>query len=292
MLGWLVCNEFLQMNKFNELHQWFVEAAKKRGVHLLIMTNAQVLVGCFESVLEQEKPDFVLFWDKDIRLAQALEQYGIRVFNSSKAIEICDDKSFTYLTLKKANLLMPKTILSPMTYDNIGYTNFDFLDIVCRELGFPLILKECFGSFGKQVYMIRNLEELQAKLIECGTKPVLFQEYVETSFARDIRIQVVGDQVVAAMYRYSQSDDFRANISNGGKMRDYQPTQEQKEVAIACCREIGLDFAGVDLLFGENETPLVCEVNSNAHFKNIFDCTSVNVADCIMEYIIEQIRMG
>jgi glutathione synthase/RimK-type ligase-like ATP-grasp enzyme len=87
------------------------------------------------------------------------------------------------------------------------------------------------------------------------------------------------------MFRYSESGDFRANLSIGGKMMSYEPSEKQKELAIRCCEIIGLDFAGVDLLYGEGEEPIVCEVNSNAHFKNIFDCTGVNAADAIMEHI-------
>lgn len=87
------------------------------------------------------------------------------------------------------------------------------------------------------------------------------------------------------MYRYSDSGDFRANISNGGKMKQYEPTKQQVKLAIDCVKAIGLDFAGVDLLFDEDEEPIVCEVNSNAHFKNIYDCTGVNVAEHIIEYI-------
>ena len=54
-------------------------------------------------------------------------------------------------------------------------------------------------------------------------------------------------------------------------------------------RPLGLDFAGVDILFGEEEEPILCEVNSNAHFKNIYDCTGINVADAIISYILEQL---
>ena len=53
---------------------------------------------------------------------------------------------------------------------------------------------------------------------------------------------------------------------------------------------MNLDFAGVDILFGENDEPILCEVNSNAHFKNILDCTGVNVAQCILDYIIGDIK--
>lgn len=289
VVGWLIYNEFLQTEKFNEHFSWFIHAAKDNNIELTVKTNAMLLVGNLDEVLQKGKPDFILFWDKDIRLAQALEMKGLPVFNNSKAIEICDDKSYTYLILKQDNIPVPKTIVSPMTYENIGYTNYTFLDSVMEELDFPIVVKECYGSFGKQVYLVHNYDELLQKVKDCGMRPLLFQQYVTTSFARDIRIQVVGNRVVAAMYRYSDNGDFRANISNGGKMKYYQPTREQEILAIRCCKTIGLDFAGVDLLFGEGEDPLVCEVNSNAHFKNIYDCTGINVAEHMIDYIINQL---
>ena len=110
------------------------------------------------------------------------------------------------------------------------------------------------------------------------------QEFIEGSKGRDIRIHVVGNQVITAMERKNDKD-FRANITNGGTMKKYVPNEEECEMAISICRELKLDFAGVDLLFGEDGEPILCEVNSNAHFKNIYDCTNVNVADAIMEYI-------
>ena len=51
-------------------------------------------------------------------------------------------------------------------------------------------------------------------------------------------------------------------------------------------RAVGADFAGVDLLFGSSGA-LLCEVNSNAHFKNLMDCTGVNTAEKILDYIRE-----
>ena len=137
--------------------------------------------------------------------------------------------------------------------------------------------------------MVKDPEELRSKVKQLGTKPVLFQEYVATSFGKDIRLQVVGKQVIASMYRYSADGDFRANLSIGGRMKAYIPTEDQCELALRCCEIIGLDFAGVDFLFGENDVPIVCEVNSNAHFKNIFDCTGVNAADAIIAHIRQKV---
>jgi RimK family alpha-L-glutamate ligase len=288
MKGILVVNEFYNIKKLNEIHEWLQKAATKLDIDLKLCTNAELLIdiGGVKPTLEA---DFILFWDKDIRLAYYLEQSGFLVFNSSKAIEICDDKSLTHLTLMKYNIPMPRTIIAPKTFDNIGYTNYHFLTEVVDSIGFPMVVKECFGSFGQQVYLAKDFSELEKLMIKIGTKPMLFQQLIHTSRGRDIRLQVVGDRVIAAMQRFGENGDFRANLTIGGRMEPYNPTKEQCELAVRCCECIGLDFAGVDLLFGEDEQPIVCEVNSNAHFKNIYDCTGINAADAIMEHIKQKI---
>lgn len=294
--AWLIVNAFLNNNKFHDINLWLVKAAKKKNINLEIKTNAEIMITLGEekrSFINHEiAPEFVLFWDKDIRLAKLLEQSGFKVFNSARAIELCDDKSLTHMVLQNAGIRMPRTIIAPMTFPGIGYTNYDFLKPIIEKLGFPMIIKEAFGSFGKQVYLVEDKQSLEEQVKQIGVNPMVFQEYIKSSFARDIRINVVGDRVVACMYRYSDTGDFRANISNGGKMKKFQSTKEQSELAILSCKTIGLDFAGVDLLFDENDQPIVCEVNSNAHFKNIFDCTGVDVADHIIDYIINKLGLN
>lgn len=291
LTGWLVVNEFLNTNKFNEIHEWLLESAKKQGIELILKTNADLLIDIdYVQNKSIREVDFVLFWDKDVKLAKYLEQMGYPVFNSSEAISTCDDKSLTHLRLKAAGIRMPRTIIAPKTFDNIGYTNLDFLAEVALRIGFPIVIKECFGSFGQQVYLANHWEELRERMKQIGTKPVLFQEFIASSKGRDLRLQVVGNQVIASMYRYTENGDFRANLTIGGKMMPYQPTKEQCDLALVCCKAIGLDFAGVDLLFGEKDESVVCEVNSNAHFKNIYDCTGVNAADAILKYIGGRLR--
>lgn len=309
MTGILVVNEFLHSNKFNEIHTWLLEAAKKQGIDMQLKTNAELLVDMDNNTIQNDEgsirrsntkvhsdeskkiidADFILFWDKDVKLASYLELLGYPVFNSSKAIEICDDKSLTHLTLLKAGLPMPRTILAPKTFENIGYTNDRFLKEVADRIGFPMVVKECFGSFGQQVYLVSDYDELASRVKQIGVKPLLFQSFLKSSFGRDLRLQVVGKKVIAGMYRYSDTGDFRANLSIGGKMRSFTPTEEQCYLALRSCEAIGLDFAGVDLLFGEKDEPIVCEVNSNAHFKNIFDCTGVNAAEAILAHILAKL---
>lgn len=289
MTGWLVVNEFLNTSKFTELTAWIKEAADATQMKLEVKTNTELLVGTFDA-WHQTVPDFVLFWDKDIRLATALEYRGIPVFNGAKAIEICDDKSLTQLVLEQHHIPTPKTILGPKTYEGIGYHRLEFLKQAEQILGYPMVVKECFGSFGQQVYLVNCLEELEQRIQALSPKPFILQQFISYSKGRDVRLQVVGDQVVCSMYRYSDNGDFRANLTNGGKMKQYEPTKEEKELALQCTKAIGLDFAGVDLLFGEDGHPLVCEVNSNAHIKSIYELTGVNAADCIMHHIKKKLE--
>lgn len=286
----MVVNEYLRTGKFNEIHSWLLEAADKYGIALEMRSNAEMLAVIGEDAVNTDREaDFILFLDKDTRLALYLEKLGYPVFNSSRAIGICDDKALTHLILMNSGIPMPETMIAPFTFENIGYTNYDFLKRVADRLAYPLIVKECFGSFGQQVYLINSYDELLAKMKDIGPKPVIFQRFIKSSFGRDIRLQVVGDKVIAAIYRYSDKGDFRANLTNGAKMKPYIPTDRQCELALQVCKLIGLDFAGVDILFGENEEPLVCEVNSNAHFKNIYDCTGINAAEAIIKHIISRI---
>lgn len=283
MKGWLVVNEFLQNQKFSELTKLFLSAAQKANLSLTVYTNAELLADTKE-ILKQ-RPDFVLFWDKDIVLGNYLESQGIPLYNSVDAIRLCDDKRLTHIALMREGILSPRTIMAPMTYPNIGFTNHDFFEYVERELTYPFVVKEAFGSFGEQVYLVRDRKELQQRIQGTSTTELLFQEYIPESRGRDVRLQVVGDRVVASMYRYSDTD-FRANVTAGGKMKNYTPSKEESSLALRAARAVGADFAGVDLLFGA-EGPLVCEVNSNAHFKNIQTCTGVPVAEEIIQYICE-----
>jgi ribosomal protein S6--L-glutamate ligase/gamma-F420-2:alpha-L-glutamate ligase len=120
--------------------------------------------------------------------------------------------------------------------------------------------------------------------MDLGDRPYLIQQYIQTSQGKDVRVEVVGGRVIAAMLRTNPSD-YRSNITSGGTAQPYTVNMQQAQLAIDACRALGLDFGGVDILFGPNEMPILCEVNSNAHFKNLYDCTGVNAAEDIMEYI-------
>jgi len=272
------------------------KAAINHGHEASIYTNDEVISFLNEtpSLLAEQitkLPHYVVFTDKDIYLAKQLELLGIPVFNSADTIEISDDKIKTYQYLAKRNIAIPKTIIAPKTFGCHLDTEKKFLKQVREQLAFPFIIKEAFGSFGEQVYLIQNELEMKKQLKAITDQPFMFQEFIQTSYGKDVRIQVVGSEVITAMLRTSNGD-FRANVTTGGKMQTYEPSKQEKKIAIQATKAIGADFAGVDLLFGKDETPIVCEVNSNAHIRNLLECTGINVADFIISYIEKRLKEG
>ncbi len=288
MRGWLVVNHYLDSKKFSELYAMLCESATKLNVSLEIKTTGEIICEVSSRFAMYSLPDFVIFWDKDIYVAQRLEKAGIKVFNSSKAIELCDNKILTAINLEN-KVKTPKTIIAPRTFEGIDYPKLDFLEYARKTLHFPLVIKEAYGSFGKQVYLANDMDEASAIIKSLHHKEFLIQEFIATSQGRDVRVNVVGQKVVSSMLRYNP-DDFRSNITNGGKMKPYKLNEQQKNMALKACETLGLDFAGVDLLFGEHDEPLVCEVNSNPHFKSSYICTGIDMSFYVIEYIIEKLK--
>ena len=274
MEGTLIVNHGLNGEKYREQTALYREAANCLGISLQVCTNAQ---------RPASYGDFVLFLDKDVILARTLELAGLPVFNSASAIALCDDKARTYLALAGKDIPMPKTLVLPMTFFETDWTDNPFLPYAEEELGYPMVVKEAFGSFGRQVYLVHNRKELERTVLALDFKPFLLQEFIAESAGRDVRINVVGGKVFCAILR-ENAGDFRSNITGGGKGVAYEPTPAEAEIALAACRALGLDYGGVDVLFGK-DGPLVCEVNSNPHFKSTYDCTGLDMSVAIMRYV-------
>lgn len=286
----IVYNGSLSSEKFLYQVRWLERVADAMSFKVKVIANHELIpvIEGGRTTLKGKyagyEPDFFFFWDKDVRLARHLEAMEFTLYNSARCIEICDDKSLTYEILANHGLKLPKTITAPMIYENRELPDYSSYEYIIDTLGFPLVVKEVFGSFGEQVYLVNNREELLALAKRLQHRPHVYQELIKSSYGRDMRLNVIGDQVAAAILRKSDHD-FRANVTAGGKMFAYTPTEEEQRVAIACARLTGADFAGIDLLFSDDGEPYVCEINSNAHFKNVFDCTGIDLAVMMIDYI-------
>lgn len=313
--GWLIVNEYLDTEKFLEIRKLFLSGAEKKNVKLTVYTNADFVVNLSDATVksrafDESEPQFIIFYDKDITLAAALEKMGYRLYNSADAIDVCDSKVKTATRISEYNLnckddeakiLMPKTYKVPFTYENIGIKDsysFDFLDYVEKDLceaeegalsgAYPMIIKESNSSFGMGVHLAGSREEAVKLICEYGNKECIIQEYLSYSSGRDYRLQMVSDKCVCAMMR-SNENDFRANITNGGKMSEYKPTDEDLTLARNVMKCLKLDFAGIDIMHDKSGRAVFLEANSNAHFKNIYDLTGINTAEKMIEYIVGKV---
>lgn len=289
MNGWLIVNSFMDSDKFKEIYALLLESAKLKNISLKLLKSQEISDIVGSDFSNYTLPDFVIFWDKDVLLAQMLENAGVRVFNSADAIYSCDNKAQTYIRLAQAGVRIPKTIIAPKTFESICYNDFTFLKNAIDRLSLPIIIKESFGSFGQQVFLANTEDEAKAIIEKIEYKEFVFQEFIKTSCGKDVRINVVGGQVVASMLRYNEND-FRSNITNGGNMKPFTPSDAQKQLATVAAKALNLDFAGVDILFGSDEEAIVCEVNSNPHFKSTLECTGINIAEHIINYIAEELK--
>ena len=218
--GWLIVNEYLDTEKFLEIRKLFLSGAEKKNVKLTVYTNADFVVDLSDAVVksrafDEGEPEFIIFYDKDIALAAALEKMGYRLYNSADAISVCDSKVKTATRISEYNLncrgdeakiLMPRTYKVPFTYENIGIKDnysFDFLEYVEKDLceagegalsgAYPMVIKESNSSFGMGVHLATSREEAVKLICEYGNKECIIQEYLSYSSGRDYRLQMVSD---------------------------------------------------------------------------------------------------
>jgi RimK family alpha-L-glutamate ligase len=212
-------------------------------------------------------------------LYRQIEKFGIPVINTADSILTVKDKLLTSQILAKSNLPTPKTMLMNFPVDS---------ELVANEIGFPCVVKLVSGSKGKGIYLCQNkkffneLMELVQNLK--SRKSMIIQEYMGQAVGSDLRVWVIGGKTVVAMKRTAPEGDFRANISNGGTGDPFEITEEIDFLARETARVMGLDIAGVDLLFDQDGFK-ICEANSSPGFEGIDQYCGTDMAQRIVDYV-------
>ena len=213
-----------------------------------------------------------------------LERMNVVMINGSDSIDDVKDKLYTQQILGQSNLPVPKTLLVKHPID---------IDFVERNIGFPAIVKTLSGSFGAGVFLAETKRQFKdlIKLAEITKKSynIIVQEFIKESFGKDIRVFVLNNKVVGCMMRQSTNDDFRANITRGGEGIPYQIDDDIEWLGGESARLLGLDIAGVDLLFDDSGYK-ICEVNSSPGFEGMEKFTKTNIAEKIVNYV--RLRLG
>jgi RimK family alpha-L-glutamate ligase len=221
----------------------------------------------------------------DLVVIRHLEKLGIFTVNSSHSVEIAKDKLQTLQTLAVNKIPIPKTMFAKMPLD---------VNFIEKEFTFPLIIKTISGTQGKGVFLCNDKEQFEdfIDFIEVSKDPyvnIILQEFVSFSKGKDIRVFVIGGRAVGAMMRVAKEGRVRANFSIGGEVLPFELNPEIEWLAVESAKVLGLDIAGVDILFDDNNY-LVNEVNSSPGFKGFERATGINIPKEIYNYI--KVRLG
>jgi len=263
---------------FNKSASDIADGLRAEGAVPIILDNLSI----------REKLNFCrfekcVFLDKDIPLGLQMEISGTRLFNNIGSIELCSDKRRTNSVIGK-DFRTPETVCYPLTYFPNEDFFLSFAKDLAEKLGLPLIAKLANGSQGREVYLLDSIAQIIDFQRKYYQTPHLYQQYISQSKGRDMRVYVIGGEAVAAMIRKNDSD-FRSNIALGGSAEKVEISDEVASIATDISLLLGLDFCGIDLLFGEDGF-LVCEVNSNALFNTINEVCDINIGHLIAHRVV------
>lgn len=247
-------------------------------------------------IIEQDRPQVLLELDEleDVsaiipRIGASSTFYGaavIRQFEMQKVYSCVSsdgllrarDKLRCLQILSKSGLNLPKT----------GFTNYseDSNNLIDSVGGTPLIIKLLEGTQGIGVVLVETKKAAES-VIEAFNKVrarVIVQEFIHESSGKDIRAIVIGEKVVAAMQRTAPEGEFRSNVHRGSVGEKIILNSEQEEAALMAAEAMGLETAGVDMLFS-NRGPLIMEVNASPGIEGIEKATGINVAREFIKHI-------
>ena len=271
------------------------EAALQRGHRVKVLDTLKFAID-----LKQAEPD-LFFRGKHLteydavlpRIGASITPFGtavVRQFeqmdtftaNSSAGISNSRDKLRSLQILSRHQIGIPETA--------VVRDKRDVLPAIERVGGAPVIIKLLEGTQGIGVLLAESVKSAEAivELLQSQKQNVLIQKFVAESKGRDIRAFVVGDQVVGAMRRVAQGQEFRSNVHRGGIAESVDLSDEYLETAIRTTQIMGLRVAGVDMLEGR-DGPQVMEVNSSPGLEGIERCTQLDIAGAIVDYIAAQV---
>jgi len=219
---------------------------------------------------------------RGLHFTACLEFLDVPVINSFEVANNCGNKMITSLLLKKHNVPTPKTYFtfsSEAALENL------------EKIGYPMVIKPVVGSWGRGVMPLKDRDTADAiiEVRELNGGPLdriyYLQEMVNRP-PRDIRVIVVGDQVVAAMYRTS-SGSFKTNIAVGGEPVACEITKELEDVCMKAAKAVGGGILGVDVMEDKKRGLVVHEVNNTVEFKGLAKVVKKDIPKEMIDFAIK-----
>lgn len=277
----------------------FEEEAKKTGheIYILQVETAYITFedGIYKIYNKDDKEGFEINRDTvaivrgTVRLKKSwldllsrLEKIGVCMVNSRDTVEISSDKYRSYLKLQDFGLTQPKTVL--LSSQETWEQSLETLDSK-----FPIIMKTLEGSKGVGVLFIESERQMESiiQLLFNQNEDIdlLIQEYIETD--GDIRVIVLGGKVIASMKRDVIKGDFRSNVSQGAKVKEYPLTELEVEQCLLAAKAIDGSWTAVDFIPSKNpkkDPPYILEVNHSPGTTGIEEATGDNIVKQVVDF--------
>jgi [lysine-biosynthesis-protein LysW]---L-2-aminoadipate ligase len=215
---------------------------------------------------------------RGLAVARLYEASGARVVNAATVVETCGDKLATSARLAGAGVPTPHTVIAFGVEETLA---------ACAAIGYPVVLKPVVGSWGRLVSRLSDADAVAAvlehKQVLGGPSHQVFyvQAYVPKP-GRDLRAFVIGDQVVAAIYR--SGDHWITNTARGGSASVCPVTDDLADLALRAAEAVGGGILAVDLAEAEDGL-VVLEVNHTMEFRNSIDTTGVDLPGLVVDHV-------
>lgn len=205
-----------------------------------------------------------------------LENRGVRVVNSPRAIERSVDKFYTTTLLHDAGLLVPETVVCERVEDAMA---------AVRSMG-DVVIKPIFGSLGHGMVRVSD-PDVALRVVRAldQIRSVFYVQRAIDHSGRDLRVFVVGGRVLGAIERRAPAGEWRTNVAIGGSATAVDISPEIEQVALRAAAAVGADYAGVDVLPARDGSLYVLEVNGIPGWEGLQQATGLDVAAAIVEHL-------
>lgn len=261
-----------------------IDAAKKKDIKLEV-------INCRENPIDLDKDEFTYCDDiilqrcvsyyNNLHSTAAFEGLGAKMINSLYTAIMCGNKLFTHMELAKSGIAIPKAFCA--------FSNQSAMDILNKN-GYPKVIKPVVGSWGRMVALLRDKEAAEAVIEDREHMYPLYHVFYFEEFVkrppRDIRCIVVGNKVVAAIYRYSGDNEWKTNMALGGKAEACKVTNEMERLCLKVAKTLKGEILGVDLMESDENGLLVHEVNNTTEFKNTVRVTEIDIPSLIIDHMV------
>lgn len=282
--GWLIYN--LEDAIENKAYiDWFISEANKQGLYLQLILREELQVGVVQNVYsvlidgkESTLPNFAVVRTVEPILNKQLEQLGVHVFNSSIISELCNHKSKTYFEMARLGVPMVDTF----------FINGKNLTEKPPLSNHPFVIKEATGRGGKQVYFIKDSDEWLTFLLKCSPIDYVIQS-TKVQIGKDLRVFVVGKEIVGAVLRESNTD-FRANFKLGGSANLYQLSEGERALIMSIIKHFDFGMVGIDFLIGLDGELLFNEIEDVVGSRTLSAVSDINIVEKYVSFISKTIK--